>query len=143
MAKLDTARKASKAFYAALNGMAQGDSGPMLDIWLHNATVTTMHPIGGREIGWAKIKEPWEQISKISSGGKIGLYDQLIRIGGEMAYEVGVERGHITLGGIKVKFEHRVTNVYRNGASGWKIVHHHADISPAMLDALKRLKAEK
>ena len=45
-------RKASQQFYAALNRMANGDSGGMADIWSRTASVTTMHPIGGREVGW-------------------------------------------------------------------------------------------
>ena len=34
---------------------------------------------------------------------------------------------------------HRVTNIYRREAGAWKLVHHHTDISPAMLDVLARL----
>ena len=58
MSAQDEVRKASKAFYAAMNRMAKGDAGPMAVIWSHSATTTTMHPIGGREVGWAKIKGP-------------------------------------------------------------------------------------
>jgi len=41
-----------------------------------------------------------------------------------------------------VSMEHRVTNIYRREAGGWKIVHHHTDVSPVMLDLLSRLQVE-
>jgi hypothetical protein len=53
----DEVRKASEQFYAALNRMLNGDAGPMADIWSHSAVVTTMHPIGGREVGWATFED--------------------------------------------------------------------------------------
>ncbi len=34
-----------------------------------------------------------------------------------------------------------MTNIYRREAGEWKLVHHHADISPAMLGILERLQA--
>jgi ketosteroid isomerase-like protein len=71
------------------------------------------------------------------------LNDQLIRVVGETAYEVGTEQGHAILGGQKVSIEHRVTNIYRQEVGGWKVVHHHTDVSPAMLDAVSRLGAKK
>ena len=44
------------------------------------------------------------------------------------------------LAGQHVSFEQRVTNVYRREAGGWKIVHHHPDLSRAMQDILARLQ---
>ncbi len=64
-------RQASAQFYAALNSMANGDASSMPDIWSHSATVTTMHPIGGREVGWEEVKEPWGQVGQLASGGQI------------------------------------------------------------------------
>jgi hypothetical protein len=48
----DDVRAALTKFYSALNRMLNGDAGSLGDIWSHSATVTTMHPIGGREVGW-------------------------------------------------------------------------------------------
>ena len=47
----DEVRAASDKFYSALNRMLNGDASLLGDIWSHSATVTTMHPIGGREVG--------------------------------------------------------------------------------------------
>lgn len=135
-------RKASKEFYAALNRMLNGDSGPLAAIWSHSANVTTMHPIGGREVGWALVKDTWDNVARAMSAGAVALNDPLIRVAGDMAYEVGIEKGHAVLGGTRIEIEHRVTNVYRQEAKGWKIVHHHTDISPAMQNAARRKQAK-
>lgn len=136
----DEVRKASKMFYTGLNSMANGDSGPLSAIWSHGADVTTMHPIGGREIGWDAVRGSFAGVAKLASKGKIELKDQLIHVVGDLAYEGGIESGQITLSGEKVTIEHRVTNIYRKEGGAWKIVHHHTDISPAMIEVLKRLQ---
>lgn len=134
-------RQASAQFYAALNSMGNGDASSMPDIWSHSATVTTMHPIGGREVGWEEVKGPWGQVAQLASDAQISLNDQLIQVSGDIAYEVGFEQGHFTLAGDPVAIDHRVTNIYRRENGAWKIVHHHSDTSPAMLDILSRLQA--
>jgi ketosteroid isomerase-like protein len=136
-------REASKQFYAALNRMANGDAGPLADIWSHGAAVTTMHPIGGRQVGWDKIRGSFGRVAKLASEGKVKLANQIIHVAGDMAYELGVERGQLKLAGQKVSISDRVTNVYRREAGAWKIVHHHTDIAQAMIDVLSRLKKKK
>lgn len=139
MSTEDEVRNASKQFYTGLNRMANGDSGPLADIWLHSAAVTAMHPIGGREVGWDAVRASFEKVAELASEGKIELKDQIIRVAGDVACEAGIEHGHLKLAGQQVTIEHRVTNIYQREAGAWKIVHHHTDISPAMLDVLSRL----
>jgi ketosteroid isomerase-like protein len=143
MSTEDEVRKASKQLYAALNRMLNGDAAPLADIWSHSAAVTTMHPIGGRQVGWDKVRESWEQLARIATGGQAKLRDQIIQVAGDVAYELGIEHGQAKLAGQQVTIEHRVTNIYRREAGGWKIVHHHTDVSPAMLDVLSRVQAKK
>jgi len=139
MSAEDEIREASRQFYAGLSRMANGESGALVDIWSHSAAVTTMHPIGGREVGWDAVGESFDKVAQLASDGKVGLKDQLIQVAGDVAYEVGIEHGQVKLGGQQVTLEHRVTNIYRREAGAWKLVHHHTDISPAMLDVLSRL----
>jgi ketosteroid isomerase-like protein len=141
MAAEDGVRDASARFYTALNRMMEGDSTPMAEIWAHDATVTTMHPIGGREAGWDEVRGSFEQVAGLASGGQANLRDQRIQVVGDLAYEVGIEYGQAKLAGEQIAIEHRVTNIYRREPDGWKIVHHHTDTSPAMLELLSRLRA--
>jgi ketosteroid isomerase-like protein len=90
MSTEDEIRKASAQFYAALNRMLNGDAQPLFDIWSHSPAVTTMHPIGGRQVGWNEVRESWEQVAQGASDGKVELKDQLIRVLGDVAYEVGL-----------------------------------------------------
>ena len=139
MSTEDDVRNASKNFYAGLNRMANGEDGPLADIWSHGAAVTAMHPIGGREVGWDAVRASFEKVAQLASEGKIELKDQLIRVAGDMAWEAGIEHGQFKLAGQQVSIEHRVTNIYQREAGAWKVVHHHADTSAAMLDVLSRL----
>lgn len=143
MAAKDEVRKASKQFYAALNQMVNGDAAALVRIWSHGAAATAMHPIGGRDTGWKKVRASWENLAKIATGGKVKLRGQLIQVAGNVAYELGVEQGDVGLSGERVSVEHRVTNVYRREAKGWRIVHHHTDTSPAMIELLNRLQAKQ
>jgi len=102
--------------------------------------VSTIHPIGGRQTGWDEVRGSFEQVAQLASGGHGELRDQSIQVGGDLAYEVGIEQGQITLAGEQIAIEHRVTNVYRREAGEWRIVHHHTGLSPAMLDLLSRLQ---
>ncbi len=141
MASEDDVHAASDQFYAALNSMANGDAGPMATAMSHDPGVTTMHPIGGREVGWDQVSGPWGQIAGMASGGEVHLIDQRIFASGDMAFETGVEQGEIALAGQPVPINHRVTNVYRREDGAWKLIHHHGDESPAMVDLLRRLQA--
>lgn len=100
-----------------------------------------MHPIGGEQVGWADVEESFAQVAGLASGGRVELDGQTIRVGGELADELGVERGQFKLAGESIPVEQRVTNIYRREAGDWRIVHHHTDVSPAMLGILERLKA--
>jgi ketosteroid isomerase-like protein len=142
MSTEDAIRKATEQFYAALNRMVNGDAGPLADIWSHSAVVTTMHPIGGREVGWDEVRESFAQVARLASEGRVKLGEQIVQVAGDVAYELGVERGQFKFAGQQVTIEHRVTNIYRREAGGWKIVHHHTDVSPAMLEVLSRVQAK-
>ena len=127
-------REVSAQFYAALKRMLNGDPRALSDVWSHGSFVTAMHPLGGRQVGWAEVRKTWEQIAQRSSEGKVELKDQLIHLAGEFAYEVGIEHVEAKLGGQKFTAKIRVTNIYqREGAGAWKITHHHTDMSPAVV----------
>ena len=139
----DEVRGASDKFYSALNRMLNGDAGPLGDIWSHSATVTTMHPIGGREVGWDQVRGSWEQLAQLATQGQVRLSDQFIQVAGDVAYELGVEHPQLTLGGQPVTGDIRVTNIYRRESGAWKVVHHHTDAAQSMIDVLSRLEKKK
>ena len=139
MSTEEEVRHASKQFYTALNRMANGDAGLMASAWSHGPEVTALHPIDGREIGWEAVKASFDQFAQIAADGNIELKDQQIRVDGDVAYELGVEQGECKLGGHPVALKQRVTNIYRREGGAWRMIHHHSDTSPAMLDVLAKL----
>ena len=69
----------------------------MVDVWSHNSDVSTMHPTGGRQVGWDEVRASWENVAKISSNGQLTLSDQRICVGGDFSYESGTEHLNATL----------------------------------------------
>ncbi len=141
MSAKDEVREASKKFYSGLNRMANGELNAFTDSWSHDESSTAMHPIGGREVGWNAVKNSFDQVGKAASDGKVELVDQLINVLGDVAYEIGKESARFKLAGQEVKAEIRVTNIYHKADGTWKVVHHHTDISPEMVELLKKLQS--
>ena len=145
MAVEDEIRQASEQFYAALNRTINGDPGPMMEVWSHGSDVATMHPLGGRETGWEEVRASWEQVAQGMSDGQVSL-DGLVVVplSDDVAYTLGTENGQARLGDetmavlLGVHIDWRVTNIYRREEGEWKMVHHHTDVSPALVEALER-----
>lgn len=140
MTTKERVRKASEQFYDALNRILDGDAAPMEEIWSHGAEVTAMHPAGGREVGGNAVTASWEELAEMASGGEVALGDQLICVGGELAYEIGDEHVEVTLGGERVESVLRVTNIYRKTAGKWRIIHHHTDADATMQEVVGQLE---
>jgi ketosteroid isomerase-like protein len=138
MSAEDDVKAASDRFYSALSRM---DIEQLPEIWSHGDSVTAMHPMGGEQVGWQAVRESFEQAAGAMTDIHVEIADQIIQTGEDMAYEVGVERGSGKVAGETISIEHRVTNVYRREADGWKLVHHHTDISPGMVEILQRSQA--
>ena len=132
MSAEDEVRQASARYYSALNSLLNGDAGPMMKVWSHSSRVTTMNPYGGREVGWEQVQAVFEQVGQMCLGKQVtvGIRDALIEVGSDLAYEVGIEVGEGTILGKPTSIQHRVTNIYRREAAGWKNVHRHTDLNP-------------
>jgi ketosteroid isomerase-like protein len=121
--------------------MLNGDPTPMVDAWSHNSDVSTMHPIGGSQIGWDQVRASWESQAKICKNGQLRLSDQCICVGSDFSYELGTEHLDVLLAGNEVHTTFRVTNIYRREGSQWKIVHHHTDLNPPIVEILSKLES--
>ena len=139
MAVEDEIRQASEQFYAALNRTINGDPGPIMEVWSHGSDITALHPLGGRETGWREVRASWEQVAQEFSDGQVSIEGLVVvPLSDDVAYTLGTERGQATLGDERVGIDWRVTNIYRREEGEWKIVHHHTDVSPAVVEALDR-----
>jgi ketosteroid isomerase-like protein len=120
-----------------------GDPGPMLEAWSHGSDVSTMHPLGGINLGWEEVRAGWEQAAQAMSEGQVSLDNSVVvPIAGDVAYTLGTEQGQVNVGGEPVRVGWRVTNIFRREGGEWKMVHHHTDVSPAMEEAFDRLEVQ-
>ena len=135
---VEEVRQASDRFYAALNRGMTGETSGMFDICSHADDVTTMHPLGGRQIGWPEVLSSWEMAFHAISGGSVEVSDlQITLLADDAAYTTATENASATVGGTPVSFSARCTNVYRREDGVWKIVHHHVDLLPDVASAFQ------
>ena len=138
MAVEDEVRQASEQFYEALNRAINGDPVPIIEVWSHGSDVTAMHPLGGRETGWEEVRASWEQVAQGFSDGQVSIEDLVVvPLSDDVAYTLGTEHGQAKLGEETVSIDWRVTNIYRREEGEWKMVLHHTDVSPELVEALK------
>ncbi|RIK41842.1 MAG: DUF4440 domain-containing protein [Chloroflexi bacterium] len=135
---VEEVRQASVRFYVALNRGINGDTSEMFAVCSHGDDVTAMHPLGGRQLGWAEVRASWEMAAGAVSGGSVEVSDlQVVLLGNDGAYTIGTETASATVGGTPVRFSGRCTNVYRREDGAWKLVHHHVDLLPDVAAAFQ------
>ena len=93
-ADMDGVKAASKAFYAALPVLDNGEA--MEKVWGHTNYVTYVGPRSKSIIvGWEAQKKYWVDTNKLFSQREATLSDQHIHVTGNLAWEMGQEfRGH-------------------------------------------------
>jgi ketosteroid isomerase-like protein len=139
----DEIRQASEQFYAALNRVVNGDSGTMMEVWSHGPDVSTMTPRGHVNLGWEEVRAGWERAAQSLSEGQVSVDNLVVvPIADDVACTLSTEHGQMNVGGKPVLTDGRVTSIYRREGGGWKIVHHHIDVSPMMVEAEARARSE-
>lgn len=134
-------REASRRNSEAMNHMLNGDASKIASIWSQSATLSTLHPTGTGDVGdWEAIRGAYEGMAQLASEGRFELKNASIYVLGDIAYETGTEHVSGQLGGHPYQFTSRVTNIYRREAEGWKMLHHHAEIAPILLELLQKVK---
>lgn len=145
MSPEDEVRQTSERYYEALGSLLGGDAGPLVQVWSQSQNVTAMNPYGGREVGWEQLRPAFERVAQMCLGSRasVWLQDRRIQVGGDIAYETGIESGEGVILGKPTTISQRVTNIYRREASGWKMVHRHADLNPSEIRLLAGSTAKK
>jgi ketosteroid isomerase-like protein len=129
-ADMEGVKAASKAFYAAL---AVIDNGEAMDkVWPHTDYVTYVGPRSKSIIvGWDAQKKYWADTNKLFSSRNVTLSDQHIHVNGNLAWEMGQESGTPKMkDGKDEKVDYIVTNVYEKIDGRWLIVSHHVQPKP-------------
>jgi ketosteroid isomerase-like protein len=129
-ADLDGVKAASKAFYAALAVLDNGEA--MEKVWAHTPYVTYVGPRAKTIIvGWDAQKKYWVDTNKLFSSRDVTLSDQHIHVNGNLAWEMGQETGTPKMkDGKDAKADYIVTNVYEKVDGRWLMVSHHVQPKP-------------
>lgn len=134
-------RAAALRFYAALEDMVDGRGlEAMRTVWHHTDRVTTGHPSGEIAQGWDEVWATWNIFAQFGKKGRGGtrVRNLLVCRYGDFAYTTCVFDSSPAFGGDSLS----CTNVLTREGGVWKLVHHHADKSPAMGAALEKLASE-
>jgi ketosteroid isomerase-like protein len=129
-ADMEGVKAASKAFYAALAVLDNGEA--MEKVWAHTPYVTYVGPRAKSIIvGWDAQKKYWAENNKLFLQRNVTLSDQHIHVNGNLAWEMGQETGEAKMkDGSTSKVDYIVTNVYENTGGRWLIVSHHVQPKP-------------
>lgn len=129
-ADMEGVKAASKAFYAALAVIDNGEA--MEKVWARKPYVTYVGPRAKSIlVGWDAQKKYWVETNKLFSQRTVSLSDQHIHINGNLAWEMGQESGSLKFkDGRKDKVDYIVTNVYEKIDGRWLMVSHHVQPKP-------------
>lgn len=124
-------QKANDQFYAALNILFTGDSGPMESFWSHADSINYMGPQGGTLVGWSQVHEEWKRQASKKLGGKVVPQHVHITVEDDLAVVIDTETGeNVGPDGQPLKVSIRATNVYRKEDGAWRMIGHHTDLLP-------------
>lgn len=123
------------AFYDALEA---GDVDSLMEVWSEDEEVVCIHPGGPRLVGHRAIAASWREIlsngpisvrpsdPQVLQGSLVSVHSVLSRV---MAFVKGEGSGSSRTPQ-SVTINMLVTHVFFKGAEGWRMVLHHASITP-------------
>lgn len=129
-ADTEGAQGASKAFYAALAVLDNGEA--MDKVFAHTPYVTYVGPRAKSIIvGWDALKKYWPEANKLFSSRNVSLSESHIHVNGNLAYEIGQETGQpVYKDGRVEKVDYIASNVYEKIDGHWLMISHHVQPKP-------------
>ena len=133
-----TSEAAESAFYEALEA---GDLDALMEVWSDDDEIVCIHPGGPRLVGHRAIAVSWREIM---ASGPIG-----VRPGAPQILTASLVAVHTTLSQVTAHVRAEgsrlsravaanvlVTHVFFKGAQGWRMVLHHASVTPEDADPI-------
>lgn len=113
---------ANESFYHAFESL---DIKKMESMWASDGEIQCGHP-GWRILrGWKQVMESWRQIFENTPRIQFMLTDLTVEVRGEFAWVTLYENLNSSLEGQNVAATILTTNIFRKGANGWRMIHHH------------------
>ena len=131
------------AFYESLEA---GDVDQLMEVWSEDEEIVCIHPGGPRLVGHRAIAASWREIlsngpitvrptnPEIMQGSLVSVHSVLSRV---MAYvRTDGEPGGGEQSTRAMTINMLVTHVFFKGTQGWRMVLHHASVTPQDTDAI-------
>lgn len=115
--------RANDQFYRAFESL---DIRRMESVWVRDESARCIHPNWPLCSGWPAVRDSWARIFNNTQSIAFEMSDLELTVAGETAWVVGIET--VTMPSEEGPQSARMlaTNIFRRGAEGWRIVHHHA-----------------
>ena len=114
--------KANESFYRAFESL---DVKEMEKVWAAGDNIRCGHP-GWRILrGWQQVMESWRAIFENTPQIRFLLTDVTVEVHDELAWVTLYENLNSSLEGQNVAATILTTNIFRKGADGWRMIHHH------------------
>lgn len=122
---LERIHAANRQFIAAI---VARDINAMDAVWAHESNVSFVGPLSTTVVvGWGNVRQAWQMRFSQFDRVKISADKPHIRINGEAAWAVGMERVELLRkDGKTISFDAFVTNVFENKGGQWHLVAHQA-----------------
>ena len=121
-----TPQDAETAFYAALE---KADLDAMMSVWADDEEIICVHPGGVRLCGVDQVRAAWRQIFASGQTLRIRLRHHQALNGVTLAVHSVFEEIAVS-GATQTQNPVIATNIYMRTGNGWRMVVHHASISP-------------
>lgn len=122
-----SAADAEAAFYGALE---KADLEALMAVWAEDEEIICVLPGGPRLVGFTEIKEAWRRIFANNPGLRMRVTRHNAIHGPFVTIHNLVEQVSIGSGARVAQAPVVVTNVYTRGATGWRLLVHHASAAP-------------
>jgi ketosteroid isomerase-like protein len=114
--------QANEGFYRAFESL---DIKKMESVWATDGDIQCGHP-GWRILrGWKPVMESWREIFENTPQIRFLLTDLTVEVRGDFAWVTLYENLNSSLEGQNVAATILTTNIFRRGADGWRMIHHH------------------
>jgi ketosteroid isomerase-like protein len=114
--------QANENFYRAFETL---DMQRMEAVWAKDAEIQCGHP-GWRILrGWKPVMESWRRIFENTPRISFSLTELSFEVHGELAWVTLYENLVSSVEGQSVGAMILTTNIFRKGADGWRMIHHH------------------
>jgi ketosteroid isomerase-like protein len=126
---MPTLEIAHQLFYRALNELFAGDSTHVEAMWEESEEALHYGAFSEKCEGINAIRAEYRREALMNLGGKVFCKDVRFVEVGDIGYTTGQEfcEGLRGPNRATISFSVRVTNIYRRGQSGWRVIHHHTD----------------